>query len=416
MDDNAHNTSARLTWHVWIPPALVAGLGAALALAFSLVIYPAIREPLAANVDPDKLGDLSSNIASGEGFVYTIGGNLVQAFDRGPVYPVVVAGIILLGRTRSFIPVQVFQSFLHGLTCFLVFLIASRLHARKIALRAESLCAVHPMLLWYTARIWIETMHTFLVTASLLSLMILAAHPARARALRSGVILGITALTKSVLLPFSFVAAALMVFRKRRDPLSPAAILVATCCLVVLPWTVRNFVQSGYFIPVHTSLGLNRVQGDAIGMNWTRIPFSALDLWFVGKARIDSLLEGTGTTRIDPAGDRILAGSSFRMSLEHPLFAVKRTLINLLTFCYMSESRAKSIFLACIQIPLFLCALGGSYRLWKRGPDAQMCILMLVYFFVVHALIVGWARYSVPIVPAAVILAFGVLRPSDSSP
>lgn len=408
VETEAHFAPVRMTPRDWIPPALVAGLGAALALAFSLVIYPAIREPLAANIDPDRLGDLSSNLAAGEGFVYSTGGNLVPAFDRGPVYPAVVAGIIITGRTRSFIPVQVFQSCLHGLTCFLVFLIAARLHARKIALRAELLCAVHPMLLWYTARIWIETTHTFLVTLSLLSLMTLASHATRGRAIRSGVMLGITALTKSVLLPFSLVAAALMVLRKR-GALAPAVTLVIACSLVVLPWTVRNLVESGYFIPVHTSLGLNRVQGDAIGMNWTHMPFSTLDLWLTGKARIDSLLEGTGTTPADPAGDRILAGSSFRMSLEDPLFAAKRTLINLLTFCYMSESRAKSIFLACIQIPLFLCALGGSYRLWKRGPEAQVCILLLLYFFAVHAFIVGWARYSVPVLPAAVVLAFGML-------
>jgi hypothetical protein len=34
--------------------------------------------------------------------------------------------------------------------------------------------------------------------------------------------------------------------------------------------------------------------------------------------------------------------------------------------------------------------------------------LALVFFFVVHAFVVGWARYSVPVVPAAIVLAFGI--------
>jgi hypothetical protein len=143
-------------------------------------------------------------------------------------------------------------------------------------------------------------------------------------------------------------------------------------------------------------------------MNWTRMPFSTLDIWLVGKARIDSILEGTGASPLDPRGDRILAASSLRLSMENPGFALKRTAVNLLTFCYMSESRAKSIFLACIQIPLFLCALAGSYRLWKRHPESEMGIVLLVYFFVVHAFVVGWARYSVPVVPLALVLAFGI--------
>jgi 4-amino-4-deoxy-L-arabinose transferase-like glycosyltransferase len=393
----------------WIPPVLIALLGVALALVFSLVIYPAIRQPLAANIDPDKLGDLSSNLADGRGFVYSGPGKLVTEFDRGPVYPAVVAEIILLGGTRSFLPVQVFQSLLHGLTCFVVFLIASRIHARKIALASEALCAIHPMLIWYTARIWIETTHTLLVTVSLFSLLLLADRSTPRRAVASGLLLGLASLTKSILLPFSFVAGAVLLLRRGRQAIPAAAIMVIVCLLVVLPWTVRNYLESGYFIPVHTSLGLNRVQGDAIGMSWSRMPFSTLDIWQVGKARIDSILEGTGATAVDPRGDRILTAASLRQSMEDPGFALKRTAVNLLTFCYMSESRAKSIFLACIQFPLFLCALVGSYRLWKRAPLSEMGIVLLVFFFVVHALVVGWARYSVPVVPVAIVLAFGIL-------
>lgn len=408
MKRDLHPAPSRPSYRRWIPPVLIAVLGAALALAFSLVIYPAIREPLAANIDPDKLGDLSSNIAEGKGFVYSGPGELVPEFDRGPVYPALVAGIILLRGTRSFIPVQVFQSLLHGLTCFVVFLFASKLHARKIALAAECLCALHPMLIWYTARIWIETTHTFLVTVSIFSLLLLAGHSTPLRSVASGMLLGLASLTKSILLPFSFVAGAVLLLGKGKDALPAAATMIITCLLLVLPWTVRNYMESGYFVPVHTSLGLNRVQGDAIGMTWSRIPFSTLALWQVGKARIDSILEGTGATPIDPRGDRILAASSLRLSMGDPGFALKRTAVNLLTFCYMSESRAKSIFLACIQFPLFLCALVGAYRLWKRAPLSRIGTVLLIYFFVVHAFVVGWARYSVPIVPLALVLAFGI--------
>jgi 4-amino-4-deoxy-L-arabinose transferase-like glycosyltransferase len=387
---------------------LIALLGAVLALFFSLVIYPAIRQPLAANIDPDKLGDLSSNIAEGRGFVYSAPGKLIPEFDRGPVYPAVVAGIMLLDGTKSFVPVQVFQSLLHGMTCIVVFLLASKLHERRVALVSEALCAVHPMLIWYTARIWIETTHTFLVTVSVFSLLLLAGRPTSARSAATGVLLGLTSLTKSVLLPFAFVAGAWLVLRKGRQALPAGAIMVISCLLVVLPWTLRNYLESGYFLPVHTSLGLNRVQGDAIGLNWTRMPFSTLDIWQLGKARIDSILEGTGATPIDPRGDRILAVSSLRLSMGDPGFAIKRSAANLLTFCYMSESRGKSIFLACIQFPLFLCALVGSYRLWKRAPLSEAGTILLVYFFVVHAFVVGWARYSVPVVPLALVLASGV--------
>lgn len=41
---------------------------------------------------------------------------------------------------------------------------------------------------------------------------------------------------------------------------------------------------------------------------------------------------------------------------------------------------------------------------------ARQAIILFAYFIAVHALIVGWARYSAPIVPVAVILAAGLLE------
>ena len=38
-------------------------------------------------------------------------------------------------------------------------------------------------------------------------------------------------------------------------------------------------------------------------------------------------------------------------------------------------------------------------------PQWPPAMPLLLHFFVVHALIVGWARYSVPVVPVAVVLA-----------
>ncbi|HTO92818.1 MAG TPA: glycosyltransferase family 39 protein [Bacteroidota bacterium] len=390
-------------------PLLIAVCAALLAMFFSLEIYPALREPLSANIDPDRLGDLSSNLASGLGFVYTSHGRLEPAFDRGPVYPAVVAGIIIVTGSRSFVPVQLFQSILHGATCFLVFLIAVRLMARRAALIAECLAAIHPMLLWYTPRVWIETTHTFLVTLALLLLMMLWERPSPSRGIAAGAAIGITALAKSVILPFAAVAALLLIIDGGRKYLPAAGALLVTAFLLVVPWSIRNYAESGRLIPVHTSLGLNRVQGDAIAHNWIAMPFSTLEIWWRGKADIDSVLAPTGEEAVSPAGDRTLSRASVAYSLSHPLFAVWRTVVNGLTFCYLSESRAKSLFLAVVEIPLMICAFAGARRLWRTVPLARICALLLAYFFVVHMLIVGWARYSVPIVPVALVLAAALL-------
>jgi hypothetical protein len=47
------------------------------------------------------------------------------------------------------------------------------LFERRTALLAQALQAVHPILLWYTARIWIETTNTLLITGLVLALILL---------------------------------------------------------------------------------------------------------------------------------------------------------------------------------------------------------------------------------------------------
>jgi len=398
-------------------PLLIAACAAIIAMFFSLEIYPALREPLAANIDPDRLGDLSSNLSSGLGFVYTAHGRLVPAFDRGPLYPALVAAMMLVSGSRSFVPVQVFQSLLHGGTCFLVFLIAGRLVSRRGAIAAQCLAGLHPMLIWYTPRVWIETTHTFLVTLTVFMLMSLEDRPAAPRAAWAGAVIGITALAKSVILPFAAVAALGLGLRKERRLLPAAAALLGTALLVVIPWTVRNYEAGGRLIPVHTSFGLNRVQGDAIAENWSSMPFSTLEIWSKGKASIDSILAPSGEEPGSPAGDRILGRASVAYSLSHPLFALWRTAVNAITFCYLSESTAKSLFLAAVEFPLMICAALGARRLWRRGPRGRIPGLLLGYFVIVHMLIVGWARYSVPVVPVAIVLAVALFSlPVEESP
>ena len=386
-------------------PILIAACAALAALIFSLEIYPALREPLSANVDPDRFGDLSSNLSSGLGYVYTAHGGLVPAFDRGPVYPAVVALLFVFSGSRSFVPVQVFQSILHGVTCILVYLIARRLISRRGALVAQGLAGIHPMLLWYTPRVWIETTFTFLVTLTILTLMLLHERPSIARAIVAGGIIGIAALDKSVILPFAAVAAIAFLLEGGRKHVPAAAALLGSAVILVVPWTVRNYEASGRLIPMQTSFGLNRIQGDAIARNLISMPFSTLAVWSRGKEEVDSLLAPGGEDALSPEGDRILARASIACSFSHPLFALWRSAANALTFCYLSESRAKSLFLASVECPLMIFAFAGARRLWPGGGRARTCALVLAYFFLVHMVIVGWARYSAPIVPVALVLA-----------
>ena len=379
-----------------------------LSLIFSFLVFPRIQDPLNLNLDPDRNGELGANLYLGNGFVYN--GNPTPAVDRGPIYPYILAGIFFLTGGVHVAAVQAFQAFCLGFTCFLAFLIGRKLINGKAGMVAALLCALHPMLIWYTARIWIETVHTLLVALACFAIILCYERPISARAFWTGIAFGVAILTKSILILFPIVFVFLLALKYKKESVRSVVLMLAVILVVVLPWTVRNYVVSKAFVPVHVSLGLNLIQGDAVGEYWTRMPYSTLGLWFKGKEKNDSILSGTQCTPTDPRGDRLLAMASFRQNFSHPLFFIKKSLINFLTLWYLGESKLKSLFLMILQFPLLICTVIASVRLWKACGLARPMILLVAYYVVIHALIIGWARYSVPIVPLCLILAAGLLQ------
>ena len=380
--------------------------GVLASLFFSFIIFPRIQEPLNLNIDPDNCGELAKNIFQGRGFTYNH--STTPAIDRGPVYPYLVAGVFWLVGQESIQSVQVFQSLCHGLTCFLIVLVARRAWNERAAFIAGILCAIHPMLIWYTSRIWIETVHTLLVTIVALLTVRLMERASVSRSIVTGLAMGIAILTKSILILFPLLFGILLLIQWKQQGLRAAAALVLAAACVVTPWTLRNYEVSGHVVPVHTSLGLNLLQGDAIGDHWADIPFSTLEIWQKGNENTNAVVKGTGYSATDPDGDRLLVCSSLSFNFSHPIIFLKRIIINGLTFWYLSESPLKSIFLILLQYPLVVLVVIASTRSWQT-TSAQPLILLIFYFFVCHSLIVGWARYSVPIVPVCVLLASIVL-------
>lgn len=378
-------------------------------LVFSFLVFPLIKEPLQLNLDPDNAGQLAANIAEGRGYVYNDSPS--PAVDRGPVYPYLLAALFRVAGSEGVWSVLVFQALCHGMTVFVVFLISGRLLGRQTAVVASLLCAIHPMLIWYTSRIWIETVHSLAIVIVAWTVVRLFASPSSARAIVTGLAIGVASLTKSVLLLFPFVAGVFVLARFGKKGILPAVLVVAGTALVVAPWTVRNYTVTGSFVPVHTSLGLNMIQGDAIGEYWTQVPYSTLDIWHKGARWTDSLLAGTGYTPADPTGDRLLVVSSVNYNISRPVNFVRRVATNALTFWYLSESFLKSAVLFMLQLPVVLMVLVFGVRFWRTTPGVRPILLLILYYAIVHVFVVGWARYSAPIVPLCLLVVSAGITP-----
>lgn len=375
-------------------------LGILLSLTFSLVIFPIIQDPLGLCIDPDKFGDLSRNIFMGKGFIYSDSDKL--AVDRGPIYPYTISLLFTIFGGDDIRVVQIFQAVLFGVTGLLVFLLVKTVSDKRSALMAQIVYSLHPFLIWYTSRVWIETTHTFFVTLTAY-LLILAYHKLSiCRMLSLGSALGLTILTKSTFIIFPLLLLPVFYFKWKKQGILFALVTAMLAYLMILPWTLRNYKATNEFIPVHTSLGLNLIQGNALAENWLKNSLANMPSWFAGDAKIKELLKSTNDTHQSAVGDRKLIKYFINENITRPMFLLWRTFVNSITFWYLSESPPKSIFLICLQLPLVLLFFLGIKREWRVKPALIPLFWLVFHYFLLHSLIIGWARYSVPIIPVMI--------------
>src|SRR6478609_8390015 len=149
------NWSARIPW-------LLFGLALSTALAVILVGFKA-QALVDSRPDPYWFSAMGRSLARGEGL--SAYGSLLHR--RAPLYPMMIAAIYrLLGEHELL--VQIAQAVLFGGTSVLAYAIGRRVYNDRTGLIAGVLCAVHPALLRYVADFHLETLFTFLLTASVL--------------------------------------------------------------------------------------------------------------------------------------------------------------------------------------------------------------------------------------------------------
>jgi 4-amino-4-deoxy-L-arabinose transferase-like glycosyltransferase len=388
-------------------------IGATLcALTFSLVIFPLISGPLAAHVDPDRFAELGRNLAAGKGFAYGADGAYVTAFDRAPVYPLLLMILSWIPGSHFVLCVQIMQAIFHGLTGIVLYRIGLEVMDHRTARLAQIVHAVHPIMLWYTARVWVETTNTLLVMAAILMFLRIQKEGSTRQIVMAGFSLALAALTKSVVLLLPFLLMMFAFFRKDMKNVRSLMFVVIVAAVFIAPWTVRNAVQSGRFIAIQTTLGFNLVQGEAIADHWTETPFSTLAMWEKGEADAREVLADESVTSGSPEGDVQLFRHVTASWIRDPVSFIRHVAVNALTYWYLSESPVKSAVILLLQVPLIFFAVRGALHAGEHREPVLILVLAVLYFWGVHAVIVGWMRYSVPVVPALILLAARGVRGS----
>jgi 4-amino-4-deoxy-L-arabinose transferase-like glycosyltransferase len=162
----------------------------------------------------------------------------------------------------GFSSVRYVQAVLGATLALSLGLIGRRLSGEATGLVAAAMAALYPELVWFVSHYWAETVFTVLLWWGMERLVAADADGSWRAAILGGGLFGLAVLTRETVLYFVPLAGLWLAFR-RTGGRRRAALFVGTAALVVLPWTIRNWLVFDAFVPVSTAGALNLWQGNA---------------------------------------------------------------------------------------------------------------------------------------------------------
>jgi 4-amino-4-deoxy-L-arabinose transferase-like glycosyltransferase len=223
-------------------------VGAILAFAFVLRLGYVLHLHGVEPKDPEDYDSYAWNLAQGNG--YTNGESLTR---RPPLFPFLLAGVYTVAG-HSPRAARLLQITLGTALCAVVYLIGTRLYGVFAGRLAAIAAAVYPYFIYYSGYLMTETLAA-LVFGWLAYLWLGWDRDTRpTRFFSVGLVAGLAILARPVfllipgLVPLWALAARLSLPRAATATIWFAAGAAA----VVAPWTMRNYVATGHFIPVQT--------------------------------------------------------------------------------------------------------------------------------------------------------------------
>lgn len=410
------------------------------------------RQPLGADVDALQYDALGWNLAQGRGFSLETHAPFAPTMFREPFYPMWLALLYrIVGHRPDLVPW--FQVPLFAATSVVTYFMGRWLFHETVGRWAGAATACFPTLANYPSYLLTETLATLLLVGSV-GLLCCAAR--RHHLLwwgLAGAVWGGAVLCKAVMGPLVLLAAVGVIAvrgqgRSLRHRVIRGLALLAGCGLVVAPWIARNqrvfgapqislrgelalwmratTVQDdpGQILPAalyNFSEYLGHLVFPSASENPQEMVLRSSHLALERRQRL--IAEGLSPVE----ADRIMGQEAWRLIQRHPFRYLAQTpveWIKLTAFSYIPAlnrsqvgewaarqphgSAALSMMRGAFRMlayPLLVLAVAGMWRQRHRWQAWWPLGLAIVYVNGAHALLFGYGRYTVPLIPLYFLFA-----------
>ncbi|MBI5574565.1 MAG: glycosyltransferase family 39 protein [Elusimicrobia bacterium] len=305
---------------------------------------------------------------------------------------------------KSVVIVRIIQTVLGSLTCLIIYLIGKKIFCDLVGKIASVLLSLYPYAIAYAGDILSETFYTFLISITLLSIIIAVEQPSAKNQMFIGVLFGLTALTKATILPFYFIACFWIWWRTKK--IKNAFLAGIFTLLTICPWTIRNYLHYHKFILISFGYGTlwtsnndetmiletigEKEQPAASDWDWT--PKRYKELIKLPRIEAEKIFEKEAKEWIKNNPEK------FRWLLKKRLIHFWR----LYPMMAYKWQKIAAMITSGIYIPL--CFIGIILSI-KNFKNTSLLIFLFIVYTLVHLPFAVLIRYRVPVDPYIIIFA-----------
>jgi 4-amino-4-deoxy-L-arabinose transferase-like glycosyltransferase len=306
----------------------------------------------------------------------------------------------------------VFQAIISSLTCVIIYYIGKTVLNKKIGILSALITAFYPIFIIYSSFLMIETLFIFLLCLSIFYLLKVHEQPTAKNLLISGILLGLTTLTRNVIIIFTpFILIWMLWSSKERKKifLRFAAVFVIMM-VVVSPWTIRNYKVHHEFVLVSPNDGVNLWMGNNPDANG-KPPDYPNNIKYLN---ISNQVQRNNICR-EKAFEFIRKNPSEFLILGAKKFAHFWGFLLPFFNCYLYDYFIHPIpsWLFMVLAPLTVLpyalvlplAIFGIIFYQKWDKKASLLLLLIFYYVILHSVVIASTRYHMPVVPFLIIFA-----------
>jgi len=342
--------------------------------------------------DSERYDRIASDLVLGKGFSSTF---------TAPLYPVLLSWLYTFFG-HSFLTVRIVHSIIGTASVLIIYLLAKEMFSEKAGLIAALLGSIYPFFVFFTGLVLTETLFTFLFLCFVLFLKRMAANAGWRYAIYAGIFSGLSILVKPVMayfVPFALVVV-MAVYRGKKLVLCSLAVLPITL-FVIAPWALDNYRRTGKVIFLATGGGLTLYESN--NPHATGGPGVERIVWTEEMKEMDAF-----------ELDRHFKKEALRFIKDNPHRFVELAVIKVRRFWSFTPNAGgyQSWKYKVISIvsygPILILAMWQIVVTRRRWKELIFLYLPVIFFTLLHTVILGSLRYRLPIMPYVIMFAAGV--------